>query len=548
MGLRAGIDSPLKQPARLTLPAIDIDNARGRQPLAFSSENQPETISRRSALSRLLLLEALVELSSAGIVLTGCGSPQPCGSNLTSLTRHANPIIAENELAGDSSWRLSNAAQNHEIEGYASAVSAAPGEEIRLFVSTADSRYTLEVFRMGWYGGSGARRMTPAIERAGRRQLTPFPDPATSMVECQWTDPYVVKIPAGAESAWLSGIYLVKLTGADSGKQSYIVFVVRDDASRSDLLFQSSVNTYQAYNAWGGASLYTRNPRAYKVSFNRPYERGHGAGDFLQWEYNMVRFLEREGYDVTYSTDVDTHARGDLLTRHLGFLVVGHDEYWSWEMRSHVESARDAGVGLGFLGANTCFWQIRYEPSPVTAGANRTIVGYKEFARQKDPYAASADPDQLQRTTTMWRRKPVSRPEDELVGVMYDWDLGSPDTDIVVVNTFHPLFKGSGLNDGDRLPGLLGYEADRRFTHAPSGTFRIGHSPVFSPTKHKTMYADMAAYKTSSCSMVVATGTLRWSWGLDDYAPKHPARSNPAVQQITRNILKQFGALPGLPG
>ena len=129
-----------------------------------------------------------------------------------------------------------------------------------------------------------------------------------------------------------------KLTGSSSRAESYIHFVVRDDDRRSALLFQTSVTTYQAYNEWGGMSLYSK-PTAYEVSFNRPYQRGHGSGDFLFWEYSLLRFLERNGYDVTYTTDVDTHTRGHLIVRNKAFLSVGHDEYWSWEMRDALETA-----------------------------------------------------------------------------------------------------------------------------------------------------------------------------------------------------------------
>ncbi|MGH9377832.1 MAG: N,N-dimethylformamidase beta subunit family domain-containing protein [Terriglobia bacterium] len=503
-----------------------------------------QTLDRRALLKRTVSLLTLPALAS----FTGCG-PSPtgvCAPRSASLARHANPVTAENDKPGDGSWRLSNPAGSREIEGYASAVSVNLGEEISFFVNTAEPSYTLEVFRMGWYGGAGARKMASSVTRAGRLQPTPFPDPETGLIECPWVDPYVLKIvnDANDPNGWASGAHLVKLTAA-SGKQSYIIFVVRDDARTSDLLFQCSVNTYQAYNRWGGTSLYTTNPRAYKVSFNRPYSRGHGAGDFLQWEYNMVRFLEREGYDVTYSTDVDTHARGDQLLRHAGFLVVGHDEYWSWQMRDSVEAARDQGVGLGFFAANTCFWQVRFEPSLATGDLNRTMVGYKEYALTHDPLATQQDLSQRHLVTGMWRRRPVNRPEDALVGVMYDWDLGAPDTDMVVRNTSTWLFEGTGLADGDPLPGMLGYEADRMFHHAPEGTWRAAHSPVLNAGK--TRYADMTVYTTKMCSAVVGTGTFRWSWGLDDFSTGHPVRTNPAVQQITRNILKNFSALPGLP-
>lgn len=515
-----------------------------QQPAHEGTRFLGQTLDRRALLKRAGSLLALPALAS----FTGCGAPPIgiCAPRSASLARGPNPITAENEKPGDSSWPLSNPAKSREIEGYASAVSVNLGEEISFLVSTAEPSYTLEIFRMGWYGGAGARKMGPSVTRSGRLQPTPFPDPETGLIECPWVDPYVLKIPhdSSAPNGWTSGVHMVKLTSA-SGKQRYIIFVVRDDARPSNLLFQSSVNTYQAYNNWGGTSLYTKNPRAFKVSFNRPYSRGQGTGDFLTWEYNMVRFLEREGYDVTYSTDVDTHARGELLLRHVGFLVVGHGEYWSWQMRDSVEAARDQGVGLGFFAANTCFWQVRFEPSPATGDPNRTIVGYKEYALTHDPFATSQDPSQQHLVTTMWRRHPVNRPEDALVGVMYDWRLGAPNTDMVVQNTSTWLFEGTGLADGDRLPGILGYEADRMFHHAPDGTWRAAHSPVFTSTG-KTLYADMTAYTTKACSAVVGTGTLRWSWGLDDFAINHPVRTHPAVQQITRNVLKNFGALPGL--
>src|SRR5438105_15702240 len=199
---------------------------------------------------------------------------------------------------------------------------------------------------MGWYGGAGARQVMGAVMRAGVKQTIPTPDPVMGLVECHWTNPYTLTIPNNTSDPtdWMSGIYLAKLTAGTSGKQSYIIFVVRDDARTSDLLFQSSVTTYQAYNSWGGRSLYysDNGVRPCKVSFNRPYTLGPqptsaagvGAGEFLTnlqpdyeteaggWEYNMVRFLEREGYDVSYCTDLDTHENGHLLLAHKGYLSV----------------------------------------------------------------------------------------------------------------------------------------------------------------------------------------------------------------------------------
>ncbi len=450
----------------------------------------------------------------------------------------ANPIQIENGKPGTTAWELSNPATNREIEGYASLTSVNRGGQISLFVNTAEPSYTIEVFRVGWYGGTGARQMLDAVTRPGIPQPIPAPDPTTGLIECLWTDPYVLTIPSNAAdpSDWASGVYLAKLTAGTSGKQSYIIFVVRDDTRPSSYLFQSSVTTFQAYNNWGGKSLYAFNStgeEARKVSFNRPYATGSGAADFLWgWEINMLRWLEREGYDVTYITNVDTHADGNLLLSHKAFLSVGHDEYWSWEMRGNVEAARDLAVSMGFFSSNTCYWQIRFEPSPATGAPHRTMVGYKKYIREDPLYL---DPSKYYLVTTKWRDPPVGLPEDALIGVMYSRWSGPVDADMVIEDASHWVFAGSGLQNGDRLTGLLGYEVDRMFGNAPRGTARITRSY---DNANPAFFSDMTVYTAASGAIVFATGTMQWSWGLDDY--NGYGRVNAAAQQITRNVLARF--------
>ena len=363
------------------------------------------------------------------------------------------------------------------------------------------------------------------------------------------------------QEEWVSGMYLAKLTAGTSGAQAYIMFVVRDDTGPSDFLFQSSVTTYQAYNNWGGKSLYdfnSRGGRAFKVSFNRPYAissnpaaaYGNGAGDFLTnnavpptdasspsgWEYNMVRWLEREGYDVSYSTNIDTHSDARLLDLHQGWLSVGHDEYWTWQMRAHIEDARDRGVHLGFFSGNVCYWQIRLEPSLLTGDPDRTIVSYKDDALKRDPYAL--DDRNRQLMTVRWRDQPVNRPEESLIGVMYD---GNPvDGDIVITKPDHWTMAGTHLELGDRLPRLLGYEADRVFGNSPPEIMILAESPYqFEGRPH---LAHMATYTLANGATVFAAGTIQWSWGLDDFNAPELRRSslNPSVDQITRNVLARF--------
>ena len=200
---------------------------------------------------------------------------------------------------------------------------------------------------------------------------------------------------------------------------------MRDDASRSDLLFQTSDTTWQAYNQYGGNSLYTGSPagRAYKVSYNRPFTtRGTGAEDWLfNAEYPMVRWLEANGYDVSYTTGVDSDRRGGLIQQHKTFLSVGHDEYWSGGQRTNVEAARDAGVNLAFFSGNEVFWKTRWEPSIDGSGtAYRTLVSYKETHAN-----AKLDPQDPPTWTGTWRDPRFSppadggRPENALTGTSF---------------------------------------------------------------------------------------------------------------------------------
>ncbi|HZQ32515.1 MAG TPA: N,N-dimethylformamidase beta subunit family domain-containing protein [Mycobacterium sp.] len=488
-----------------------------------------------------------------------------------------NQTSAENALPGTADWTLTNPATDREIEGYASATSVDAGESIALHVSTAAASFQFEVFRMGWYQGLGARRVAGPVTVAGGLRSVPAPDPTTGLVDCDWPESYRLS----TEKTWATGVYLVRLTASDSGKQSYAVFVVRDDMRAHDVLFQLPVTTYQAYNFWGGKSLYpwgsgpatpwasATGPPAVKVSFNRPYAAstspsaasGIGAGDFLTnvqpvasgypispagWDYNMIRWLEREGYDVAYATSIDTHTSPAAVRSSKVFMSHGHDEYWTWQMRDNVEAARDAKVNLAFLSANTSCWQIRLEPSPATGAANRVIVCYKDAAT--DPYSHDGDPSHRHLVTTQFRQSPVSRPEEQMKGSQYIVD--PVDGDMVVADASHWVFKDTGLIDGDRLKGLLGYEVDGRFGGEPSNTVTLASTPVGNPpTGQPGQYSQMTYYTAASSAGVFSTGTIQWCWGLDDYnAPAiRTSRLSTAAAAITRNVLTNFGVTPGGP-
>ena len=460
---------------------------------------------------------------------------------LIAISANANTIQDENARPGTTAWKLPSG-RSTDIEGYASLTSVNIGDSIQFFVSTTAPQYSIDVYRLGYYRGLGARSVASSTQLTGRVQPVPSPDPVTGLIECHWTDPYTLSIPGD----WVSGVYLAKLTAQPGGQQNWIMFVVRDDARSSDLLFQSSVNTMEAYNAWGGKSLYAFNssgPQASKVSFDRPYGAGAGFTEFQRWEFPTVRFLEKEGYDLTYCTTVDTHANGDLLLHHRGFLSVGHDEYWSYPMRRNIEGARDAGVNLAFLSSNTSYWQVRFEPDS-NGAANRTIVGYKEKALSSDPILTDGDPTNDYLATTSFRNPPVNLPEELLKGSMWTFTDSPVSADIVVGDTSSWVFANTNLHPGDHLPGLLGYEVDREFAAYPPTTVRLAHSP-FIGYKGAIDYSDMTIYQAGSGAWVFSTGTMEWAYGLDDTGPHESATPpggflNPAAQQITRNVLNRF--------
>jgi Bacterial Ig domain len=464
-------------------------------------------------------------------------------------------VYQENQKSGTTDWLLTSPATRGEIEGFASLTSVNRGGQIDLLVNTTNSAFVLDVFRIGWYGGAGARRVLGPLTVPGTVQAIPPMDPVTGLVECNWTNPYTLSIPAtsGDPTDWASGVYVAKLTGQEDGKQTYIIFAVRDDDRASGLLAQMSVTTYQAYNTWGGASLYTANNptrpllKAVKVSFNRPYVAQtnfpaaywNGSGEFFGkgggtgWEANLVRWLEREGYDVSYCTSLDTHSNSNLLSNHKAFIAMGHDEYWSYPMRWNIQAARDSGVNLAFLSSNTSWWQVRFEPSTSDGAPARTMVCYKST---HDPVF---DTSSNYLTTVNFISYPVLDSPASLIGMAFQ-DAGL-NGDLVVSDPAHWLFANTAVTVGQHLNGLLGYEVDGTNIFSPPGTWVACASP-YQIYENPIQYSHAASYRAPSGATVFASGSMEWSWGLDDLNVPRNRNSceNPAVQHMTRNLMAQM--------
>ena len=365
----------------------------------------------------------------------------------------ANPIVVENAHPGDA-WEITRAAKPGEIEGYAGQVSVQHGESIEIH-ARADASHTLtwDVFRMGYYGGAGGRRVANGGPVQVGPQATPAADPRTGRVECAWPTTFRVQ----TQRDWTSGVYLVRLT-RDDGLQRHVIVVVRADERKGVAVVQASVTTWQAYNNWGGESLYTTSTGqpggfAKEASFDRPYSDQLGTGEFLYYESFFVLWAESRGYDLTYATNVDLDRDPALLDGQKLFLSVGHDEYWSGAERSAVETAISRGVDVAFLGADALEWQIRLEGS-ATGAARRTEVCYKDI--NVDPLRGTP------LETLHWRSAALGRPENELIGVMYD-SYQNQSFPLLVANSSHWVYAGTGVKDGDALAPIVGYEFDRVF-------------------------------------------------------------------------------------
>jgi len=464
-----------------------------------------------------------------------------------------NPVILENMQAGTTQWQLGGIIAddlNNQIKGYASATSVGLGSTITFFVTVNPAQtFTMDFYRIGWYQGLGGRLMASSGPLVGTAQTPCTADATTGLIDCGWSASYNLSVPL----TWTSGVYLVRLHNA-AGYENFIDFVVRDGRP-ADLVYQQPVLTYQAYNNYPdnkltGKGLYDYNsfgantialtPRAVKASFNRPYA-DNGVGDFFYWELDFVRWVEGSGYDVTYTTDIDTHENPTALRLYKGFVSPGHNEYWTKSMRDGVEAARDAGVNLAFFGANDDYWQVRLEPA-ANGVADRTVVCYKD---------TTIDPINGPTTTFLWRSAPVNRPEQTLLGVqftsMVSWvNLNVP---YVVTNSSHPVYANSGFAEGSSVPGLVGYEMDRSFADAPlptgTGYTLLSHSP-FVDSGGLSDFANSSIYQAPSGAWVFTAGTSSWDFGLDSYVGPG---ANAGIKQTTINLLNSFiGLLPPLGG
>jgi hypothetical protein len=371
-------------------------------------------------------------------------------------------------------------------------------------------------------------------DRQGKARLQPHPDPISGLTRAAWPVTDKFRFPHRA----VSGYFLAKLeltSGRNRGRVTYVPLIVRALPSRhSKILVQAAVNTWQAYNHWGGKSLYAFNSTngvpATHVSFDRPYVTTGPAP--LEWEIGLVRFLERRGYDVSYTADVDTDRRPSELKRHRLVISSGHDEYWSKGMRDAFEAARKRGTNLAFLGADMADWQIRYEDD------RRTIVEYRD---------ATSDPDKDPALKTVRFRELVPpRPQCELLGISYEGIRGATDPPrsyrVNPAALKDAWFQGTGFTATSTLPDSVGYEWDsvQPGCAVPPLAVLFRYQGVGSDRKPTS--AEVVRYVAPSGARVFSSGSLQFVWGLDNYYGHHDAPPDPRLQRLMRKALADLSS------
>ncbi len=478
----------------------------------------------------------------------------------------ANEVVAENCKQGDpaSEWDVQGSG-DPSIQGFATDMSVDQGETVQFKVKTDATDYRLDIYRMGYYDGDGAREVATVQPSATLPQDQPncLNEQSTGLIDCgNWDISASWDVPNDA----VSGVYFAKLVGPSGA--SHIVFVVRDDDGESNMLFQTADTTWQAYNSYGGNSLYTGSPagRAYKVSYNRPFNTRAGSNEdwLFNSEYPMIRWLERNGYDVSYFTGIDSDRYGDEILDHKTFLSVGHDEYWSGDQRENVEAARDAGVNLAFFSGNEVFWKTRWEGSIDGSGAShRTLVSYKETR-------ANAKIDPSPEWTGTWRDNRIfnpegPQPENALTGTIFTVNCCSYPMKVPAADGKMRLWRNTSVADlapGDTATfpeGTVGYEWDEDLDNGfrPEGLIRLSSTTVDVPeriqdqgssygpgtaTHALTLYRD--ANGADPDALVFGAGTVQWSWGLDSNHDRGGAASDGRMQQATVNLFADMGVQP----
>jgi VCBS repeat-containing protein len=527
------------------------------------------------ATSPALRAAAVPAFTAAAMTTTAAAT-----TTATAAATSTNPIVLENQKQGnpESEWGIDGDGDSN-IEGFATDISVNHGSTISFKINTDSTDYRIDIYRLGYYGGMGARKVGTMEHTGLQVQPAPLRDNSTGLVDAgNWSVSASWDVPADA----VSGVYIAKLTRLDgTSGENQIPFIVRDDSSHSDVVFQTSDETWQAYNGWGGANFYggdgpatgQGSGRAYAVSYNRPIDTRGGVGtyagpqDYLFGaEYASIYWLEENGYDVSYMAGVDVDRYGSLLLNHKAFVDAGHDEYWSGQQRTNVEAARDAGVNLMFWSGNEMYWRTRWGDSISSDATDyRTLISYKETWAN-----ASIDPtNQWTGTFRDPRFSPPAiggaSPENAVTGQLFQVDDVGPNLGAITVPyddanlRFWRNTSVANLQPGQTatlVQNYLGYEWDEAPDNGfdPAGLVRLS-STTLPVSSYLLDYGNtvgngiathsLTLYRAASGALVFGAGTVYWPWALSDNHDLQATPTDSRVQQAMVNTFADMGIQPG---
>lgn len=496
------------------------------------------TLPRRRT-GRLLALVSAAVLS----VLTACSTPAavspsarptaPSSSQTPSVPVH--PEDAEPGRPGTEDFGVSTTGAPGEIEGFANPSSATPGTAVALHVSTTAPTVTVTAFRMGGYTGGRARQIWSGIA-AGTKQGSATLVAETRTVVAEWD-----ATTSMDTTGWPAGFYLFRLQ-VPSGAGWLVPFILRSPSTKDRVALVAPTLTWQAYNDWGGRSLY-KGPngfgsRSYAVSFDRPYPAS-GAGEFLWAVLPFVVTAEQAGVPLAYLADTDMEADPAALEGARGAVSVGHDEYWTTTRRERWDAARDAGTNLLITSANALYWRVRLGDGVGGSGPHRLVTGYKQ---SPDPQA-NTDP---RNATTLFKLDPGADPPEKSIGLRYECYPAS--VAFTVADPGWWGFAGASVSAGTSFPHLMGIETDRYYPLATTPRpMRVLANQDYS-CKGMPTSAQAVEYAVPSGAVVVNLNSMRWSCalalGCRDFDFTADEAVNSFAATVTKTILTEFAKGP----
>jgi YD repeat-containing protein len=564
----------------------------------------------------------LLLLVCAAAALVVPGATRVAGAAVT--CPNSNPIVQENQCAGTgtTAWDLTNYSEN--IGGFATQTSFNKGTAVPLKIArnvpASTTSVNINVYRMGYYGDLGGRLVHTRNNVVVNNNIACKPmDTATGKYDCSnWNTTYT--IPATALPA--SGVYLAKLTTTDSAHlENYIFFVYRDDnrVPESKILYVLPTATYQAYNNWGGKSLYfdknggantvAGTPRAVKVSFDRPLDNAENEQNrFLGPDFYLLSWMERQGYDISYTDDYQAAANGAELRQHKIIVISGHSEYWSLEQFNNMLAARNAGVNIASFSANTAYWKGRYEDSGHTFVEYKTvqgdgsggsgqitpndpgpdgISGTADDALGLDGIAGTPD-DHPENATTTFRdngapngdpgappggRVGPDMPENQLFGVMYVGDNDSTSFPLTVPaknanNEFSGdrIWRNTGISQNTSTnigQHIVGWEWDavpatpQYASRQPAGVKRLTNTNVQTASDNSWILDEGRQRGTSpptgqpgtvnAVRYTASSGAQVFASGTMQWSTGLSNEEDLRIKQATYNVLSDMGVQPDSP-